>query len=85
MECGFMHLLLASTMQAELGDIFTNFQKGVHIWTILTEINHSKPAIPLSVYNPDTSGIINDKPKQYIYRNIYIRLYWVHDCMYQGH
>ena len=63
-ECGVLKNVLASAMEAELGSLFRNFQKGAAIRTALMEMGHPQPATPVAADNSAATSVVNNTAKQ---------------------
>ena len=79
-----MRNFLASAMEAELGSLFVNYQRGAATHMELIEMGHAQPTTPSVTYSAIGYGFVNDNIRQRISRAIYMRFYWVRDRFRQG-
>ena len=58
-----MSSILGSAAEAEIGATYINGQEAVPIRTLLRELGHPQPAIPVQVDNSTAVGFANDTIK----------------------
>ena len=83
-ECTTMRNVKARAMEAELGDIFVNFQRGVAMRMALVDMGHAQPPTPEVTDSATGYRFINNNILQRRSRATYIRLNWVRDRVRQG-
>jgi hypothetical protein len=83
-ECGIMRNVLASAMEAEMGGLFKNCQKGAELRTTAIEMKHPQPPTPVATDNSAAESVLNGTAKQKRSRAIDMRFYWVRDRIRQG-
>ena len=71
-------------MEAELGALFTNYQKTVPIQTTLIEMYHPQPATHVASENSSEVIITNVTTKKCRSHAIGMRFYWIRDRAKQG-
>ena len=71
-------------MEAELGALVVNFQRGAATRMALIEMVHTQPTTP--AVNDSTTGdvLVNDNIRKRRSRAIDMRFYWVRDRVRQG-
>ena len=80
-----MKNVLSSTMEAELGALFFNFQRGAALRVSLQETVHPQPPTPALTDSDTVYGFVNDNIRQHRSSAIYMHLYWVCDRVRQVH
>ena len=75
--CHFMHEVLSSAAEVELGALFYNCKEACPIHTTLEELAHPRPPTPIQTDNSTASGITNDTIKQKQSKAINMHFYWV--------
>ena len=65
-----MCIVISSSVEAELGGLFENFQKATWIETALAEMGHTHPPTPVAINN-------------YVTNSIYMIFYWLCDQVRQ--
>ena len=53
--------VMTSAAEAELGALFINARKAMHIQNILHEIGHMQPRTPIQTDNSTAEGVVNNK------------------------
>ena len=69
----------ASALEAELGALSVNCQRGAAPRIALEEMGHHQPLTPVVTDNATSDGFVNDNIIQRKSRAIDMILYWVHD------
>jgi hypothetical protein len=54
-------LAMSSAAEAELGTLFLNTKKVMHIRNIITEMGHHQPRTPIQTDNTTTDAVINNR------------------------
>ena len=80
-----MKNVLAIEMEAELGALFVNCQRGAALRISLEEMGHHQPPTPVVTDSATSDGFVNDNIRQRKSRAIDMRFYWVRDRVRQGH
>eukprot|EP00957_Ditylum_brightwellii_P049420 3749525-Ditylum_brightwellii.AAC.1 len=75
---------MSSAAEAEVGTLFINSRAAVGLQTVLQEMGHPQPPIPIMTDNSTASGIVNSSIKQHRSKAIDMRFYWVKDRVQQG-
>ena len=83
--CLTLRNVIASAMEAELGGLFENCQKGEPIRVALEEMGHPQPPTPVATDNTTAVSVVKATAKQKRSRAIDMRFYWVRDRMRQKH
>ena len=78
-----MRSVLSRSMEAELGGLFFNCQRGVATRTSLMEMGYNQPPTPLVTDSATRDVFSNDKIRQRRSRSIDMRFYWVRDRVRQ--
>ena len=76
--------VLASAMEAELGALFVNCQRGADTHMDLIEMGHSQPPTPAVTDSDTGNGFFNENTRQKRSRTTNMRYYWVIDRAKQG-
>ena len=71
--------VMGSAAKAEIGAAYINGQEAVLIRTLLRELGHPQPAMPIQVKNSTPDGFANDTIKQKRSKEIDMRFYWICD------
>ena len=85
MECTTMNNVLARAMEAELGALFVNFQRGDTLRIFLEGIGHQQPPTLVVTDSATINGFVSNNIRKIKSIAIYMRLYWVHNRVRQGH
>ena len=70
---------MGSAAEAEIGAAYINGQEAVPIRTLLRELGHQQPVMPIQVDNSTADGFANDTIKQKQLKAINMRFYWIHN------
>ena len=73
-----MKNVLESAMKAELATLFVSCQYGVDLIIELEEMIHQQPPPPFVTYSATGAGFVNDNTRQFKYKAIDTRLYWIY-------
>ena len=79
-----MSNVMGFASKAEIGSTYINGQEAVPIRTLLRELGHPQPTMPIQVDNSTADGFANDTIKQKRSKAIDMRFYWIRDRTSQG-
>ena len=71
-------------MEAELGNLFVNCQRGSAMCMALIDMGQVKPPTPAVTDSATGDGFVNDNIRQRCSRAIDMCIYWVRDRVRQG-
>ena len=77
--------VLESAIEAELGALFVNCQRGYAQIISLKEMVHRQPLTPLTIDSATSDGFVNDSIRQQKSRAIDMIFYWVRYRVIQVH
>ena len=75
---------MGSAAEAEIGAAYINGQEAMPIRTLLRELGHPHPAMPIQVDNSTADGFANNTIKQKQSKANNMHFYWIRDRTSQG-
>ncbi len=72
-----LHFVVASATKAQLGSLFHNCQIGIIFWSILEDLGHPQPRIPVHCDNTTAVRIANSTVKRQQSRSMEMRFMWI--------
>jgi hypothetical protein len=81
--CTILHVVVASTVEAELGAFYLYCKEGMIFHLTLEDLGHLKPKSPIYCNNATTVGIANNTVKWKRLLSMEMRYFWICDKVAQ--